>query len=110
MAPALSPDQPHSLENGLVKDEYEKRLLHSDVRFRNDNRTLFGYPEEATCGTPFSYSIKTYERTCNRCAALLDIITQHAKERKWREQLKMLRITSQAQIGMAALILHWSAI
>ena len=40
--PALAPDQPHLLEHVLVKDEYENSLLHSDLRFRNNNRTLFG--------------------------------------------------------------------
>ena len=53
MAPALSPDQPHLLEHGSVKDEYENHLLHSDVRFLNDNVTLFGYLEEETRGTTF---------------------------------------------------------
>ena len=31
--PALATDKPHSIEHGLVEDEYGNRLLHSDVIF-----------------------------------------------------------------------------
>ena len=51
MAPALAPDQLHSLEHGSVKDEYEYCLLHSGVSFRNNNGTLFGYLKEEIHGT-----------------------------------------------------------
>ena len=61
----LAPDQPHSLEHGLVEDEYENCLLHSDVRFRNNNWTVFGYLKEATRGTTFAPFIKTFKRTSN---------------------------------------------
>ena len=63
--PALSPYQQHFLDHGLVKDKYENRFLHSDVRFQSNNGTLFGSPEEATRGTTFTYSIKTYKLTRN---------------------------------------------
>ena len=69
MDPVLAPDQPYSLDHGSVEDEYENCLLHSDVRFRNDNGTLFGYLEEENRGTAFEYSTKTYERTRNGHAA-----------------------------------------
>ena len=105
VAPALPQDQTHLLEHGLVEDEYEN-LLHSDVRFQNDNGTLFGYLEEATCGNTFAFTIKTYECTCNGRAACLALNMQHAGERKQRKQLKLIWLTSQAQNGMAALILH----
>ena len=88
MDPALAPDQPHSLENGLFKDKQEDRFLHYDVRFRNDNGTLFGYLEEETCGTTFAFSINTYEPTLNGRASWMALNTQHAGERKWRERLK----------------------
>ena len=57
LAPVLAPDQPHSLEHGLVEDEYENCLLHSYVRFQTYNGTLFGCLEETTRGTTFAYSI-----------------------------------------------------
>ena len=88
VAPEISPDQPRSLEHGSIKDEYENRLLHSDVRFQNNNGTVFGYLEEATRGTTFASSIKTYKLTRNGCAAWLALNMQHAGESKWREQLK----------------------
>ena len=88
VAPVLAPYQTHSIEHGSVKYEYESCLLHSDVRFRNDNGTLFGYLEEATRGTTFVSSIKTYKRTCNGRASWLALNMQYAGERKWREQLK----------------------
>ena len=69
MDTAQSLDQPHLLEHGSVEHEYENRLLHSDVSFRNDNGTLFGYLEEENRGTTFEYSTKTYERTRNGHAA-----------------------------------------
>ena len=75
--PALTPDQPHLLDHGSVEDEYENRLLHSDVRFWNYNGTLFGNIKEATRGTTFASSIKTYKRTHNCCEELLDLNMQH---------------------------------
>ena len=88
VAPVLAPDQTHLIEHGSVKYEYESCLLHSDVRFRNDNGTLFGYLEEATRGTTFVSSIKTYKLTCNGRASWLALNMQYAGERKWREQFK----------------------
>ena len=45
VTPALAIDQTHLLENSLVKEEYENCLLHYNVRFWNNNRTVFGYLE-----------------------------------------------------------------
>ena len=77
-------DQPHLLEHGSVEDEYENRLLHSDVSFRNDNGTIFGYLEEATHGTTFASSIKNYERTRNGLVACMALNTQQDGDSKWR--------------------------
>ena len=84
VAPALTPDQLHLLEHSSIEDEYENCLLHSDVRFQNNNGTLFGYLEEATHGTTFEHFIKNYERTSNGCAEWLALNTQHAGKSKWR--------------------------
>ena len=43
VAPVIAPYQPHLLEHGLVEDKYENIPLQSDVRFQNDNETLFSY-------------------------------------------------------------------
>ena len=71
VAPVLAPYQPHLLEHGSVKDKYENCLLHSDVKFWNDNGTLFGYFKEVTCGNTFAYPIKTYEYPRNGHSACL---------------------------------------
>ena len=84
VVPTLAPGQPHSLEHGSVKDEYENCLLHIDVRFQNNNGTFFGYLEKATRGTTFASSIETYEITRNVRASWLSLNTQHARESKWR--------------------------
>ena len=58
VAPTIAPDQPHLLKHGSVEGKYENFLLHYDVRFQNDNGTLFGYLEEVTFSTTFASSIK----------------------------------------------------
>ena len=88
VAPALDSYKLHLLEHGLVEDEYESCLLHCDIRFQNDNGTLFGYLKEATCGTTFASSINTYEHTCNGRAAWLALNNQQASEIKWIYELK----------------------
>ena len=88
VVPVLPPDQPHLIEHGSIKDEYENHHLHSDVRFQNNNGTIFGYLKEETHGTTFASYIKNYKRTCNGYAAWLAINMQHAGESKWREQSK----------------------
>ena len=86
--PELATDQTHSIKHGLVEYEYGNRLLHSDVRFWNDNGTLFGYLQEETRGTTFLSSIRTYERTCNGRVAWMHLNKKHGGEKKRREQLK----------------------
>ena len=88
MALTPAPDEQQLLEHGLFEQKFENSLLHSDVRFRNDNGTLFGYLEEATYGTTFASSVNTYERTSNGRAEWLDLSMQHAGDSKWKEQLK----------------------
>ena len=88
MAPGLALYQPHLLEHSSVEDKYRNCLLHSDVRFQNNNGTFFGYLEEATRGTTFESSIKTYEHTRNGRAAWLALNMQHAGDITWKEQLK----------------------
>ena len=73
VAPTIAPDQPHLLKHGSVEGKYENFLLHYDVRFQNDNGTLFGYLEEVTCGTTFVSSIKNYEHTRNGSVVWLDL-------------------------------------
>ena len=84
MSPELALDQLHSLEHGSVKDENENSLLKSEVRFRNNDGMLFGYPMEETSGTTFASSIKTYVSTCNGHVAWMALNTQHAGEIKGR--------------------------
>ena len=88
VAPVLEVNQPHSIEHGSVADEYKYRLLHADARYGNNNEILYGYLEEATRGSIFAASIKSYERTRNGRGAWLALNTQHAGESKWRAILK----------------------
>ena len=88
VAPVLEVNQPHSIEQGLVADEYKYRLSHADARYRNENEILYGYLEEATRGSIFVASIKSYKRTRNGRGAWLALNTQHAGESKWRAILK----------------------
>ena len=72
----------------MVGDEYKKYLFHADARYDNDNEILYGYLEEATCGTIFEASIKSYEWTQNGRGERLALHTQHANKSKWRAILK----------------------
>ena len=72
-APLLCVNQPHSDDHGSVVKEYGHRLSNSDAYYGNDNEILYGYLEEATCGTIFVASVKYFERYRNGRGAWLDL-------------------------------------
>lgn len=65
VVPALAPNQPYSVEHGLIKDELISRANHTDGLFRNNNTTVYFELEEATRGTQYAATIKPCQRTCN---------------------------------------------
>ena len=87
-APLLHVNQPHFDEHGSVAKEYKHRLSHPDARYGNDNEIIYIYLEEATCGTIFAASIKSFERARNCHGACLALNNQHTGKRKWRAILK----------------------
>ena len=86
--PLIHVNQPHSDEHGSVAKEYKHRLSHADACYGNDNEFFYGYLEEATRGTIFAASIKSFERARNDRGAWMALNNQHAGESKWRAILK----------------------
>ena len=87
-APVLVVNQPHSVEHGLVAEEYNHCLSHADAHYVIDNKILYEYLEETTCGTILLVSIKSYERTRNSRGKWWTLNTQHTGKSKWSAILK----------------------
>lgn len=86
-APALIHQRPYSADHGSIEGELIARLSHTSPLFRDDNAKVYGFLEEATRGTTYSSSLKSYTRTKNGRGAYLAIISQHAGQDKWQTEL-----------------------
>ena len=61
-APTLAPNQPHSTEHGSVEGELIARASHTHALFRDDNSVVYYHLEEATKGTSYAASIKSFQK------------------------------------------------
>ena len=87
-APALIRNRPYSAEHESIEGELIARASHGHALFRNDNAKVYHFLEEATRGTQYSSSLKTFQRSKNGREAYLAIISQHAGADKWERELK----------------------
>ena len=55
--------------SGSIIDEMIKRMTHEHPLFKTDNNTVYSMLEEATRGTPFAMTVKSYSNSKNGRAA-----------------------------------------
>ena len=63
--PALAANSPHSEACSSIEAEIVSRVSHADPLCRDDNAKVYYYLEEATRGTLYAVSIKSYQRGKN---------------------------------------------
>lgn len=88
VAPPLDTNQPHSVLHGSVEGELIARLSHNSPIYRDDNKQVYLYLEEATRGTIYGASIKPFTRTKDGRGSYLALISQHAGVDKWEKELQ----------------------
>ena len=74
-------------ESRSVLDELIERLSHTHPLFKSDNAAVYSMLEEATRGSVYASSIKTYSRSKNGRDAWTSMVSSHAGNDKW-EQLQ----------------------
>jgi hypothetical protein len=88
VAPPLMVRQPYSTEHGSMEEELIARLSHGSPVYRDDNKAVYNYLEEATRGTAYHSTVQTYQRSKNGRSAWLALLQQHAGTDKWEKELK----------------------
>lgn len=88
VAPPLAVRQPYSTEHGSMEEELIARLSHGSPVYRDDNKAVYNYLEEATRGTTYHSTVQTYQRSKNGRSAWLALLQQHAGTDKWEKELK----------------------
>ena len=69
--------------SGSVLQDLILRLSHEHSLFKTDNATVYGFIEEATRGSSYAHTIKSYSRTKDGRSAWLAIITSHVVINQW---------------------------
>jgi hypothetical protein len=87
-APPLTQGEPHSNEHGSVEAELIARASHNHALYRDDNAAVYFKLEEATRGTQYAASIKTFQRAKNGRGAWLALTSQYAGVDKWEAEIK----------------------
>ena len=87
-APALAPNQPHSIEHGSMEQEMIERMSHNHALFRDDNASVYEFIEVATRGTKYQASIIPFRRTKNGRGAYKALLAQHAGPSVWDKLIK----------------------
>ncbi len=87
-APALAAGQPHSTEHGSVEAELVARASHNHASYRDDNKAVYHYLEEATRSTQYAPSLKPFQRRKDGRGAWLAIVGQYAGNDKWEAEIK----------------------
>ena len=82
-APPLAANQQHSTEHGSAEGELVARAAHTHALFRDDNSVVYYHLEEATRGTSYAASIKTFQRGKDGRGAWIALTSQYAGKDKW---------------------------
>ena len=61
-APPFAVKLPQSTEHGSVEGEIVARAAHTHSLYRDDNSVVYYHLEEATRGTSYAASIKSFQR------------------------------------------------
>ena len=88
LAPALAPNQPNSTEHVSMLGELIARASHTLARFRDDNSVVYYHLDEATRGTSYEASIKTFQKQKDGMGAWKALTSQYAGKDKWEAEIK----------------------
>ena len=86
--PPLAPNQPHSEVHGSIEYKLVERASHEHPLFRDDNSEVYFKLEEATCGTMYAASIKSFQCTENGRGAYAALISQYTGRDKWESEIR----------------------
>ena len=88
LAPALAPNQPNSTEHVSMLGDLIARASHTLARFRDDNSVVYYHLDEATRGTSYEASIKTFQKQKDGMGAWKALTRQYAGKDKWEAEIK----------------------
>lgn len=84
-------------ENGSILNDLIARLSHTHPLYKTDNAKVYSALEEATRGTAYSSTVKSFSRRRDGRAAWLAVVSNHAGIDKWEilqtENMKWLMNT-----------------
>ena len=87
-APTLAPNQPHSTEHVSVEGELIARTSHTHALLRDDNSVVYYHLVEATRGTSYAASIKSFQKRKDGRGAWKALTSQYAGTEKWEAEIK----------------------
>ena len=90
LCPPLATGQPYSMEHGSIEMDLVERAQHTHGLYRDDNAAVYYKIEEATRGTQYADSIKTFQRKKDGRGAFMALSKQYAGPDKWESQLKRM--------------------
>ena len=88
VAQQLVQHQPYSEEHGSVEGELIARAKHDHPLYRDDNKAVYQYLEEATRSTQYAATLKPFQRAKNGRGAWEAIVLQYAGKDKWEAEIK----------------------
>ena len=83
---AIEPDQPYSTEHGSILGDLINRVSHGHGLY------IYLKLEEATCGTSFTDSNKSFACAKNGRVAFLALTMQYAGKDLWEAQIKAVNL------------------
>jgi hypothetical protein len=89
----IAAGEPHSLLSGSIGEELILQGSHNHPLYRDDNAVVYYKLEEATQGTSYAASIKSFQRAKNGRGAFDAIINQYAGDDKWESEIKAKEAT-----------------
>ena len=88
VAPPLAAGQPHSIKHRSLEAELIAQASHTHALFCNDNSDLYFLLEEATRGTQYAASIKSFQQHRDGNGAWNALTSQYAGKDKWEAEIK----------------------
>lgn len=86
--PTLDTNKSYSASTGSVEMELISRATYDHSSFKEDNKKLYQFLEEATRTTQYSHSIRPFSRNKNGSEAYKAMKAQYAGRDKWQSEIK----------------------
>lgn len=86
--PDILDGHPHTEKYGSIEGDLVARATHDHPLFKDDNAKVYYYLEEATRGTSYAASLKTFQRSKDGRGALSSLRSQYAGKDKWEAEIK----------------------